>query len=366
MLLSCILVCSGLLSASAQQPATTSAVPTAAKELAGPQIRFATPIHDFGKVKAGNLVKYTYFFTNSGDQVLEISRVQPSCGCTTAGEWTRLTRPGETGRIPVQFNSGNFNGQVFKTITVASNDRKTPTVVLQLKGIVWKPIELVPPYTLLTIPPDAPNATAVVRIINNMEEPLTVSDPVCNNKSFTADLKQTIPGKEYQLTLQGVPPFNAGNMQGKVTMKTSTPDMPTIEVNFWANIEPPIAIMPPQLMLPAGPLTVRATPTVMIQNNSTNALTLSDAAVNAPGVQVQLREIQPGRIYNASLVFPEGFSVQPGQQIVLTAKSNNPRVPLVRVPVMQMARPRSLAVAPPMRPASVQQATPVPLGQAGH
>ena len=305
----------------------------------GPQIRFETPIYDFGKVKGGDPVKYTYSFTNSGDQALEIQRVQPSCGCTTAGEFTKLVKPGETGIVPVQFNSGNFNGQVFKTITVTSNDRTTPTVVLQLKGTVWKPIELVPPYTILNIPPDAPNASAVVRIINNMEEPITLSNPESSNKGFTAELKSTQLGKEYQLTIAAVPPLNPGSLQGKVTMKTSTTNVPSIEVNFWANVQPPIAVMPPQLMLPIGPLTTKATPSVTIQNNSTNTVTLSDPAVNVPGVEVQIKELQPGRIFNASFTFPEGFAVQPGQQVVFTAKSSNPQYPLIKVPVMQMMRP---------------------------
>ncbi len=348
--------------ASAQPP-----TPGTGQALTGPLLRFATPIYDFGKVKSGNPVDYTYYFTNAGDQVLEISRVQPSCGCTTAGDWTRLTQPGQTGSIPVRFNSGNFNGQVFKTITVASNDRQTPTVVLQLKGTVWKPIELVPPYTLLNIPPDAPTASAVVRILNNTGEPLSISDPQCNNKSFATALKETVPGKEYQLTIEGVPPFNPGSMQGKVTMKTSSSEIPTVEVSFWANIQPPVAVMPPQLMLPAGPLVTKAMPSVTIQNNSTNALTLSEPQVNVPGVEPSLRELQPGRIFSVTLTFPEGFIVQPGQSVVFTAKTSNPRYPLIRVPVIQMMRPRTPTAASPMRilPSSFPTAHPVPV-QAAH
>ena len=55
----------------------------------GPKIRFATPIYDFGKAKSGDPVKYTYIFTNIGDQMLELTGVQPQCGCTATGEWTR-------------------------------------------------------------------------------------------------------------------------------------------------------------------------------------------------------------------------------------------------------------------------------------
>ena len=68
---------------------TATAGVAAAVGVAGPKIQFATPIYDCGKVKSGEAVKYTYVFTNVGGATLQVSNVQVSCGCTTAGEWTR-------------------------------------------------------------------------------------------------------------------------------------------------------------------------------------------------------------------------------------------------------------------------------------
>lgn len=353
------------------QPVAPPPVPQAeaATNLVGPKINFETPIYDFGRVKAGEPVKYSFVFTNTGDQVLEVKGVQPSCGCTTAGDWTRVVKAGLTGSIPVQFNSANFNGPVFKTVTVTSNDRTTPTVVLQLKGTVWKPVEYIPPYTVMTIPPDATQASAVIRIINNEAEPLTLSDPQCNTPFFTAKLDTTKPGKEYQLTLSAVPPVNPGNIQGKVTLRTTSAQLPTIEVPFWANVQAPIVVMPAQIMLPATPLTARATPAITIQNNTTNSLTLSDLSVNVPGVDVQLRELNPGRTFNISFVFPEGFAVPAGEQAAFTAKTSSQRMALIRVPIVQAPRPmppaspgpHPAALLPGVRPAPL-----VPLPQAAN
>src|SRR5215510_16198111 len=60
---------------------------------AGAKIQFATPIYDFGRIKSGEAVKYTYYFTNTGDTTLKITHVQPSCGCTTAGEYSKEVEP---------------------------------------------------------------------------------------------------------------------------------------------------------------------------------------------------------------------------------------------------------------------------------
>ena len=96
--------------AAADPAAADPAVPSAA----GPKIVFATKLYDFGRARAGELAKCTYVFTNMGDQMLILTNVQPQCGCTAAGDWTRQVEPGKTGSIPIQFNTANYNGPVFK------------------------------------------------------------------------------------------------------------------------------------------------------------------------------------------------------------------------------------------------------------
>jgi len=338
---------------SAPPPAPAPALEVAGK---GAKIQFATPVYDFGKVQAGEMVKYSFIFTNIGEEQLEVSNVQPSCGCTTAGDWTRSVPPGGTGKVPVQFNSANFNGQVLKTITVTSNEKQKPVTVLQLKGTIWKPIELVPQYTVINVAPDASGASASVRIINHLEEPLSVFEPVSSNPAFSVALITNQPGKEFQLNL-AAGDLSSGTVQGKVTLKTSSAKTPTLDVPFWASVQPVISVIPARIMLPQAPLKTKAPATVTIQNNSTNALTLTDPSVNAPGVDVQIREVQPGRLFNALVTFPEGFEMPAGEPIVLTVKSSQSRMPEIRVPVAQAAHP---VVAPPaaLKPSASGNAAP--------
>lgn len=346
--------CSGPLLVGAQEQ-TTAPPPPVSVEIPtpppiGPKIQFAEPIYDFGKVKAGDPVKYIYYFTNVGDQTLELKGVQPSCGCTSAGDWSKSVEPGQIGKVPIQFNSGSYNGPVFKTITVTSTAKDQPSTVLQLKGTVWKPIEYQPPYTVLSILPDAPNATAVVRILNHMDEPLQVWQPECNNASFAIALQTNTPGKEYSLTISANPPFNPGSIAAKVTLKSSATNSPSLEVPFWANVQSSLMVMPAQIMLPPAPLTAATTPSITIQNNTTNHLTLSEPTVNVPGVEVQIKELQPGRIFNVALVFPVGFENPSGQQVELTLKSTDRHTPVIKVPVMQMPKPVTTPPVPVAAP----------------
>ena len=345
-----------------QPPAPTGAPPappqleTASTNNPGPKIQFDNSTHDFGRAKSGEPVKYTYYFTNTGDQVLEITHVQPSCGCTTAGDYSKRVEPGKIGTIPIQFNTANFNGSVYKTIAVNSTAKNQGTVVLQLRGTVWKPIEFVPSYSVLNIPPDAPTASTVVHITNNLEEPLFLFEPHSTNPSFSAELKTNTPGKGFDLTISAGRPLSMGTVQCQITLKTSSTNTPTLTVPFWANVQPPIMIFPPQITLPPAPLTNKATPTLTIQNNSTNQLTLSELAVNVPGVDVQLKEMQPGRVFSAVLTFPEGFQAPQGEPVLFTAKTSSTAMPQIKVAIIQTARP----VTPPSPPAPQAAATPLP------
>src|SRR5438552_12990450 len=143
---------------------------------AGPKIQFAEMVYDFGKVSSGELVKHTFVFTNIGTATLEIKDVRPGCGCTTAGTWDKMVEPGKTGSIPLQFNSANFGGTVMKQATVTCNDPSQSNVVLQIKGTVWKAIEIAPSMAVFNVSSEAQtNDTKIVRIVSNLEEPLVLS-----------------------------------------------------------------------------------------------------------------------------------------------------------------------------------------------
>ena len=150
------------------------------------------------RAKSGDPVKYTYVFTNAGDQLLELSGVQ-ACGCITAN-LTRKVEPGKTGTVPISFNSAGYSGPVTKAISVTCNDKTNPRPVLQFKGTIWKPIDVIPQFAVLNLTADAPLASATVLITNNMPEPITLSAPQCSNPAFAAELhnqyaRQRVPGR---------------------------------------------------------------------------------------------------------------------------------------------------------------------------
>ena len=111
-------------------------------------------------------------------------------------------------------------------------------------------------------------------------------------------------------------------------------------------VQQPVVVAPTQIMLPPGPLTNTVHHVVTIRSTGTNSLVLSDAAVNVPGAAVRIQETQPGRFFNLTVDFPEGFQAKPEQKVELTVKSNHPKFPLITVPVFQPQRPAAASVVP--------------------
>jgi len=117
--------------------ASPAATPVAETKPTGPlpAFEFATTDHDFGTIKEGEHVEYSYTFKNTGEAPLIIQNAQPSCGCTVP-EWTKEPIPvGGTGFIKAGFNStGQLNIQN-KTITVTANTWPKVTT-LRFKAMV--------------------------------------------------------------------------------------------------------------------------------------------------------------------------------------------------------------------------------------
>ena len=342
-----------LMALAAETPPTagTAASAASASGTSGPKIQFAELTYDFGKLDVGAVVKHDFVFTNIGDAVLEITEVKPGCGCTTAGTWDKRVEPGKTGAIPLQFNSAGFSGPVSKSATITCNDVARSNVFLQIRGTVWRPIDITPASAYFNVLSETPtNQTRVVRIVNNLAEPLSLEEPVCTNRAFQVELQTVKPGKEFELRITVQPPFAATYIQAPITLKTSATNTPVLTIPAFANVQPAVTVIPSQITLPAGTLTTALRPAVTIRNTGTNALALSDAAINLEGASVQIREVQPGRVFSLTVSLPAGLQLQATQKVEVAFKSNHPKFPLLKVPVVQPQRTAATAVTRPVAP----------------
>ena len=108
------------------------------RNLTGPRIVFEKKEHNFGRVISGELVRYSFKFTNNGKEDLIISKVTSSCGCTVPSYPKQPIKSGDEGIIEVVFDSRGRKGVQNKTVTVLSNTNPNKTF-LKIKANVYQP-----------------------------------------------------------------------------------------------------------------------------------------------------------------------------------------------------------------------------------
>jgi hypothetical protein len=105
-------------------------------QVIGPKISVLQPDHDFGDIKQGDKVSHNFTLTNSGGDLLKITDVRGSCGCTAAVPEKNELKPGESTQIKVEFNSQGRKGKQVKYVYIKTNDKENPELKLKISGNV--------------------------------------------------------------------------------------------------------------------------------------------------------------------------------------------------------------------------------------
>jgi hypothetical protein len=98
-----------------------NAVPGGSNSEDMPDIKFDEEDHDFGRIKQGETLTYSYKFTNTGKSDLIINNCTASCGCTVPNWPREPIRPGESGYIDIRFDSSGKQNEVTKEVHVSTN-----------------------------------------------------------------------------------------------------------------------------------------------------------------------------------------------------------------------------------------------------
>ena len=105
-------------------------------QLLQPKLVLQQSSFDFGAIKQGETVSHTFVLTNSGGDLLKITNVQASCGCTAAVPEKSELAPGESTNLPVKFNSKGRMGNQVKTVKIFTNDPQAPEMTITISGNV--------------------------------------------------------------------------------------------------------------------------------------------------------------------------------------------------------------------------------------
>ncbi len=82
---------------------------------------FQDTIHDFGRIKEGEMPTYEFTFTNPGERDIIIYEAKGSCGCTVPEYPSEPIKKGKEYQLKVTFNSTGKYGYNDKTVMVTTN-----------------------------------------------------------------------------------------------------------------------------------------------------------------------------------------------------------------------------------------------------
>jgi hypothetical protein len=175
---------------------------------------------------------------NKGDQLLEVKKVKPGCGCTTAPLDTNLIAPGKYATLDVTLNVASTNGPVTKSISIFSNDPKTDHTILFLKANIVRAVTVFPQFLSFSRLFVNTQEESKITLTNNTEKAIKIMDIQVTPPDMKVNLKKNdlLPVKE-PFTLVGTyTPKEAGRFNCSVVITTDNQEMQNITINGWGNI----------------------------------------------------------------------------------------------------------------------------------
>lgn len=331
---------------------------------AAPIIMSPEPVFDFGERDSEEKVSHDFIVKNTGDEPLQITDVKTTCGCTVAKPEVNTLAPGAETKVGVTFNLKGKQGPQDKKITVLTNDPATPQYFLELKG------------TALALIMMEPNMLNFGRIADN--EPHSLSTTIKTNKEgYTFELKEVTvegavpvqtavetitPGKEYKITATTNPNLMPGSISGGITIATSEPTRPTMQVKVYGHVMGALTVQPNfiRLQTSSDPEAARQTQYLQVLPGRTKEFELLEVVVPIPGMTAELIKRKDNDYHIKLSNMPTDNSLK-GKELIV--RTNLPDSPEIRIPFevrpsvpIQVGRTpaRIPAGAAPPRPAGTE------------
>ena len=207
---------------------------------AGPKLEIeGGNTYDWGNTKPEQSpLKAEIKIWNKGDEVLHIKNVKPGCGCTTAPLDTNMIDPGKYATLKVSLNTGSYNGNVTKSISIFTNEAENDHKLLFIKTNVVRPIAIQPTYIGFNKAIVGQESKAIVLVTNNTSEPITFKKVNISHPLITLNTPEghvIKPNEQSKLEFK-ITPDVTGRLDFNVKIDTDSNDSPRIELRGWGNV----------------------------------------------------------------------------------------------------------------------------------
>jgi len=113
-----------------KQPVSPAPDQNIVAELPVTAMQFETETHDFGQVKAGEKLSFSFVLENKGDSPIIIKSAKTDCGCISARYPEKPVEPGKTSVVEVIFDSAGLFGRQLKTVEILWNSKELKHLII--------------------------------------------------------------------------------------------------------------------------------------------------------------------------------------------------------------------------------------------
>jgi len=197
-----------------------------------PAIHVDQAHHDFGRIDGDTKVTHRFRVTNKGNAFLNITRLNPSCGCTSTviGQWS--LKPGESTDVEASFNPAGFRGVVRKSIQIISDDPRTPALNLTFEAEVVREITPSQEAVFFPVVRRTGSQKQSVKLISGSNRPVRVTGteaPGARHLSFAARAEGNNAWVDITLDGSKLPPHQAVGTDS-IAIRTDNARVPIINL----------------------------------------------------------------------------------------------------------------------------------------
>ena len=305
-----------------------------------PKIAAVEPIKDAGTVPKGEKIVQDFLLRNDGDAVLEITNIQPACGCTVA-EFDKSIAPGKTGKVHASVDTSTFNGAISKGLTVFSNDPATPQLELTIRAKVEPYISIKPGYArYVTVQGEPVEGDITQTLWTNDGSSMDITGvdspwpylKVTYREAKPEERQPDSKGKQWRIEMKLSNDAKVGPLAEYVTVHTNHPKQKIVQIPVTGFVRPMIAVTPQVADFGTIELKEATKKVINIRNFATEPIKVTGVEETVKGIEAKLEPLNDGREYQVQLTLSPELA-KGSFEGKLTIRTDSAKMPVLEVPL---------------------------------
>ena len=212
-----------------------------------PKITIEEVVYDFGEIGPKSNNSCEFKFTNTGDGLLKIGKIETCCGFTAKlKENKKDYAPGESGTVIITFSASRFRGALTKYQYVNSNDKVRPRVRLTVKAKIVPKVDYEPKRLNLLLKDE--NAGCPEITLTSLDnQPFAIKQFKSTADSITVDVDYSVKATKFVLQPKvDIEKLRKG-LNGLIDISLTHPECDKVTIPF--SVLPKFKVSPPSIVV---------------------------------------------------------------------------------------------------------------------